>query len=250
MYLFKKEVVMRPRSGWVMTACILTVLLATGANGGDTPAALPTVDQVLDRYVASVGGREALESLETRVCRLHLTDDLSGKDPPVEVVPIESAADAAGRVRWTEHKTGDDRSEGFDGRIFWVDEGAGPVTRDDPIPLKLRYLYDPQGPLRFREYFPGLTVDGVQDVAGHSCYRLVPADLDPAYYASYFDVATGDLVRLGHYWSLEDYREIDGVRVPFRVVNSRKGGSSTYVFDSIEHNATLSANLFAPPDPH
>ena len=55
-------------------------------------------------------------------------------------------------------------------------------------------------------------------------------------------------MRLGYNRELGDYREVDGVMVPFRVSLSRKGGSSTYVFDTIQHNVNVDASRFAMPD--
>ncbi len=63
----------------------------------------------------------------------------------------------------------------------------------------------------------------------------------------YFDAQTGLLLRVGLYEELHEYREVDGVLVPHRLVYSRKGGSTTLVVVTIEHNVSLPDERFAVP---
>jgi len=65
----------------------------------------------------------------------------------------------------------------------------------------------------------------------------------------FFDVETGLLTQIGNFIELLDYREVDGIKVPFSISISRKGGSSTFVFENIEHNVFLDEKKFAKPDP-
>lgn len=60
-------------------------------------------------------------------------------------------------------------------------------------------------------------------------------------------VDTGLLVRIGYYWELKEYRKVDGVKLPFRVALSRKGGSSTYEFYLVKHNLPVEDVLFTAP---
>jgi hypothetical protein len=83
-------------------------------------------------------------------------------------------------------------------------------------------------------------------LGGRAVY-VVDVD-DDRLHALYFDAESGLLVRSGYNRELGDYREVDGVMVPFRVAQSRKGGSSTYMFDTIEHNVAIDTSLFAMPD--
>jgi len=71
-------------------------------------------------------------------------------------------------------------------------------------------------------------------VDGAYAHRLI-SDRNPDHYALYLDVETGLLVRIGHYLTIGDYRDVDGVLVPHRIVNSRKGGSNTWVFERVRH---------------
>jgi hypothetical protein len=208
---------------------------------------LPSVGQVLERYIEAVGGREAIEKLTTRVCRIKQIHDLSWTDPKVQKVQMETYAKAPHLIVWKEQKPTGDRLEGYDGKNFWHSEGGETVIREKTIPLKHRFIFDPRGSLSVEYYFPNLSVESIEMIKDRKCYKLQPEGLKEAHFSLFFDVETGLLVRIGYYWDLEDYREIDGVKMPFKITMGRKGGSSTFVLQSIEHNVPLEDDTFAIP---
>ncbi|MGD9140820.1 MAG: hypothetical protein PVJ42_04705 [bacterium] len=208
---------------------------------------LPAASQVIERYMEALGGRPAIEGLKTRVCIGRMIYDLDWKRPPYEVVPVAGYATSTGKVLMVEHGADGIRCEGFDGRSTWVQDAGGIQVREEPIRSKIAWLLDPRGALRLEAYFPGLHVTARENIDGRALYVVEPDELDRAYYALYFDVETGLLVRIGYYWEIEDYREVDGVLVPFRVDMSRKGGSTTLVLDLVRHNLPLEPGLFALP---
>ena len=227
----------------LLIAAVATPLTAQETKDAD----LPTVDQILDRYIAVVGGREAIEKLETRVCKLEVTHDLSRTDPKIQVISMESFAKYPYLVLWKEHTPAGIRMEGYDGKNFWHSEGEETVVSENPISLKLRFVYDTKGPLNIKYYFPNLSVQSIETVDDRKCYMLQPKDMKEAHFALYFDIESGFLTHIGYYWNIEDYREVDGIKVPFKITMSRKGGSSTFTFESIEHNVALEDKLFSAP---
>ncbi len=240
---------MRSGSVVIFTIAILAVAIAsmplTARESGKSE--LPTVDQVLERYIEAVGGREAIEKLTTRVCKIEQIHDLNWTDPKVQKVPMETYAKDPHLILWKEHKPTGVRLEGYDGNDFWHSEGGETVIREETIPLKQRFVFDPRGPLSIEYYFPNLSVESIETVEGRECYKLLPEGLKEAHFSLYFDIETGLLFRIGYYWTVEEYREIDGVKIPFKITMSRKGGSSTYLFESIEHNVPLDDEMFAVP---
>lgn len=210
--------------------------------------ALPTTGQVLESYIEAIGGRETIAGLTTRFCLGRMIHDLHWSRPPYEVVPIAGYATSSDRMLMVEHKSGGIRCEGFDGETAWVQDAGGVTVNDSPIRSKTAWLLDPQGALRMEEYFPGLEVTSKESLDGRIVYVLEPAELDRAHFALYFDAETGLLVRVGYYWELKDYRDVDGIKVPYRIDMSRKGGSSTIVLDFVKHNLPMDKPLFATPD--
>ncbi len=88
-------------------------------------------------------------------------------------------------------------------------------------------------------YFRGMRLKGVREVEGRLMY-VVDTDED---FSLYFDVETGLLARAGFNRVLGNYREVDGVLIPHQVSYSRKGGTSTFVFEDFEHGVALSDEL-------
>ena len=93
-----------------------------------------------------------------------------------------------------------------------------------------------------------MTYVGTSAVNGTEVHSLKPESLKPEHYTLHFSTKTGLLVAIGHYWSIEDYREIDGCLVPHRITASRKGGSTVYELETIVHNTESPDSEFAMPE--
>ena len=233
-----------------MKRIVIVLVFLAAALAGTAPRAAAdeiTAEEVVARFVVAVGGREAIERIETRVCLGRVINDLSWKDPTREVTPLGAWSTADGRLLVAELGRDGIRREWTDGDSVWVQEGTK-IERAEEIRRKFAWFYNPRGALRLNEYFPGLRFRGIEQREGRDVYALEPGgDLDPLYYTLFFDVATGLLTELGHYWVVGDWREVDGILVPHRIACDRKGGSSTFVYDHVFHNHPLDGARFAPP---
>lgn len=214
----------------------------------DREGALPSLQEILQRYVEAVGGREAIGRLTTRVMMGRLVTDLPSRRPPVhESSRFSILAKIPDRYLLVQQSESGAHRDGCDGGMCWKATGSD-VQLDTHCDRRFAWFVDPRGALRLREYFPQMKLQGVATLQGRSSYR-VDIDDDPSH-ALYFDAETGLMVRMGYNGELSDYREVDGVRVPFRMAISRKGGSSTYVFEKIEHNVPLDDARFVPAVPY
>jgi hypothetical protein len=228
----------------------LTFLAALTAPATPLPSAtqqdtLPTLDRVIERHIEAIGGREAIARLTSRVTHGRKVTDLPTRNPPVhESDEFWIYAKTPGKYRVAQASNGGTRLEGYDGQVCWRWVG-GELDLDAHYDWRFAWLIDPQNALRIKEYFPEMRVVGSRTLDGRLVYR-VDIDEDESH-ALYFDAETGLLVRLGYNRELSDYRDMDGVLVPLRYSISRKGGSSTYVFDQIEHNVPLEDTVFNPP---
>ncbi len=205
---------------------------------------LPSLDRLLERYIQTLGGRTAIENLTSRVCTGKFVDDLSWTDPPVEAKSLKALAKVPDKWVMILKISKGTEQNGFDGRTGWK-VNPDRIERDSRMSRSwLGYLLNPQGPLYIREYFPGMTLESKEMIGGRSVYVVknkTPNRL-------YFDTETGLLNRIGNAWELRDYREVDGIKVPFRVATSRKGGESYFVFDKTVHNVPIDDRRFAIPD--
>lgn len=231
-----------------VTAAML--LLAVACTTAKTPWSKPpeSADEVIERYIEAVGGQEAIEKLTTRTITGHLVDDLSWHEPQVESLAFEYQAGPGDR--FVCRMTGREGTtfEGFDGAEGWnLDHDGNLKPNPDAGRSKQAWFANPHHALRIREYFPNPRLAGTREIEGRTCYA-VRCDHRVEYFTLYFDAETYLLAAIGYHNWVEDYREVDGVLLPHRIVFGRKGGSSTFYFDAIEHNQPLDDAIFSPPE--
>lgn len=235
----------------VLAAMLLTVVplgvTAALANPGIADAEefdeLPSIESLLKRYVEAVGGREAILALRTRVASMHIVTDLK-RDPPIyEVDTLSVYGTSSGEFLVVTRTPGGVMLEGCDGDEEWKIDLPGTFFNFHAKDSRDRWMTDPQFPLKMLHYFPHMEVVGL-DLWGGDMVFVVETDGEELHRLG-FDVDTGLLSRLGYNRELRDYREVDGVTMPHRVVYSRKGGSSTFVLDSVVHNTVIDRTLFS-----
>jgi len=218
------------------------------AAADPAPNDLPSLDSVLDRYVEAVGGRDALGALDTRVIHARMVTDLPTREPPVyEVDTLVICSEATGEYFIEQRTPRGVRLEGFDGEHAWLQDADGISVVDWRADRRAVWLRDPQNALHFRRHFEKLEFVGRETREWRPVY-VVRIDDQPSHDLT-FDVETGLLNGMGYHHLIEDYREVDGVLIPFRIVYGRKGGSSTLYVDCLEHNVPIDGSLFTLPGP-
>lgn len=207
------------------------------------------VEAVLQRYIDAVGGREAIEKIKTRICKGHLITDLKSREQPVyEDHYYEAYASLPNLYQTSEFSDAGTFVNACDGTSGWSQDRCGVKKDDYRANSKIAWILNPQNALKIKDYFPDLIYDGQKVINGKQTVKLSPANRDETYYALYFDLESGLLVSIGYYWTLEDYRKVDGVLFPHRIVTSRKGGSATYIFDQVINNQPVDNDRFKIPD--
>jgi hypothetical protein len=231
----------------LMLPLLLIVLLtpcSVAGTIGDDPDGVPSIDAILARYVLAVGGREAILGLRTRTATLRCVTDLPSRTPPVyEVDSLSVWSRASGEFLVVWKTARGTRIEGHDGDELWTIESGGVSTSDNWWGPRDMWLVDPRFPLMLTQHFPNMEVIGL-DVWGGEWLYVVGIDGDESHRLG-FSVDTGLLTRLGYNRELRDYTEVDGVLVPMRVIESRKGGSSTFIFDAVRHNEEMDPQIFS-----
>jgi hypothetical protein len=240
-------------------------LAVSGHEGGEAArneAPLPTAEEVLNKYVAAVGGREAIARLKTRVMR-GVREASQGRTWPVEIttkgedkylvvatIPAQGG-NAAAEVR-----------QALAGAGGWV-KNPGGVRELRPNELAdLRKGALDLAAIKIAEPFPRMTVAGRERVGGRETVVLEAKAAEGATSRYHFDAQTGLLVRvltlrdtvlnpIPEQIDFEDYREVDGVRLPFtvRLSNVDTYFSSTRRFTEIRHNVAVDDSVFAQPPP-
>jgi photosynthetic reaction center cytochrome c subunit len=221
----------------------------------------PTADQVLDRYVEAVGGAQRLAGLTSFIAK----GTYKGSFTDVEKRPLEIFAKAPNQRTTIVHTLAGDTTTVFDGRAGWT---AAPAT-DSPVQVLPLTGGDLDGarldaelsfPSRIKQAlkqwhvgYPA-TIDDreVQVVQGTSDGRY-PVNL-------YFDTKSGLLVRLVRYadspvglgptqLDYADYRDVAGIKIPFRWTVTWLDGRATIELTEVQANAAVDAAKFARPAP-
>ena len=231
-----------------------TAPLPPAAGSATTPAALPlpSADRVWTKYLSAVGQVDST-ARGTGTIISGWDDRPEGRYGKVEIV-------VAGTDRYRATVTTPDSttSQGLDGDVAWLATNdriqrlsAGDVERLRRIAM--RYWPVKQRPAN-------LQVLRVERIVDRDVY-VATASIDPiTTWTLYFDAVTGLLRRemttretmllpLQDQVDYDDYRDVDGVQLPFRVQTSDGAPYSTVTrtFLQIRRNVAVDAALFRPP---
>jgi photosynthetic reaction center cytochrome c subunit len=226
---------------------------------GKEPAenlALPKPEELLDKYLAAVGGAAAVEKITTRVQKGKLMA-FGGQSFPAEV--YSKAPDK--RVSVMHLKDGDSVTA-FDGQRGWLSVPGRPAHMMSASENNSARLdADLHFPVHVKTLYSKFKVDTGEKIDGHDTYLVMGYEEARPPLRLYFDTQTGLLLRLIRYAQsplglnptqidYADYREADGVKVPFRWTVSRPGNRFTIQVEEMKQNVPVDDSKFAaPPQP-
>jgi photosynthetic reaction center cytochrome c subunit len=224
------------------------------AGSATTPVALalPSADVVWASYVKSVGHLDAAAP-GTGTIISGWDDRPEGRYAKVEIVVADPD-----RYRITVSAPDSTLSQALDGETGWVATNDRVQRLSGSDIGRLRRIAMRYRPVKDRP--ADLDVVGVERLADGDVY-VATARIDPiTTWTLYFDVVTGLLRRemtttetmllpLQEQVDYEDYREVSGVRMPFRVRTSDGApyATVTRTFLQIRRNVAVDDALFRPP---
>jgi photosynthetic reaction center cytochrome c subunit len=226
-----------------------------GASDSETyklPANLPTVAQLIDNYIHALGGPAAIGNVTSRVQKG--TAIIGGQS-----VRVEDFTEAPGRHALVRHLAGGDNVEIFDGRVGWIGVTGRSSHEIHGAELEaIRIEADLQFPLHIQTTLPELRVEYPEKIDGREVNVLYGVGKNGRVVKFYFDEQSSLLVRLTFYvdsplgrnplqFDFADYRDVDGVQIPFRITCSRPGSSWTSQLDEVRQNIPIDAAKFANP---
>lgn len=210
-------------------------------------AALPTVDQIIEKYIQATGGKAAHEKLNSRVSKGQFEIPAMGAGGS-----LESYAKAPNKVKTTITIEGFGVVEqGFDGTVGYSSDpqnGLHEMTGDELASTKRDA--DFYGNLKIKEYFPKMTVRGKDKVGDHEVYVVDAVTAEGSAEVFYFDTQNGLLVRSDSQRAtpqgkmaiqvyMDDYKEVDGVKVPFTIRQENEAMAFVIKFSEIKHNVPV-----------
>jgi photosynthetic reaction center cytochrome c subunit len=225
---------------------------AAGAETSKLPDRLPTATQLLDDYITALGGASAIEGITTRVEEGVTTYE--EKSSLIEIFSSDSNKRAVVR-----HLAEGESTTTFDGRNGWFimpGRPSRPLQGEDLDAARLDA--DLHFPLHIREIFPELRVEYPEKIGNLEAYVLVGVREGQPLVKFYFDERSGLLVRLVRYTDsvfgldptqtdYDDYRNVDGVQVPFRWTLAGPHHVSAIQLKRVQQNVAIDASRFANP---
>jgi photosynthetic reaction center cytochrome c subunit len=226
-----------------------------GAGNSKTqglPNSLPTASQLLENYISAVGGDTAIERITSRIVRGSVK--FRGQSTSLEI--FTKAPNKQAVVR---HYQEGDSITVFDGHAAWFSTPGRPARELHGADLDAAELdADLQFPLHIQRYYSELHVEYPEKVDEHESYVLfcVRKGQPPA--KLYFDAQSSLLVRVVRYKEsalgvnpeqidYSDYRDVNGVQVPFRITISEPTSSSTIRIDQVQENVPVNDAKFSRP---
>jgi photosynthetic reaction center cytochrome c subunit len=223
-----------------------------GSKPSDPQPTFPPAEQLLDKYLSAVGGAEALQKVSSRVQKGTLTA-FGGQHFPVDV--YSKAPDKRLSIM---HLSNGDSLTAYDGHQGWLsvpgrvhkmsaaENAAARIDADFYFPLHVKTLYE-----KFR-------VEAGEKIDGHDTYAVVGRGEGQPLLRLYFDNESGLLLRLLRYAETplgrnptqidySDFREVNGVKIPFRWTLSRPGNQFTIQVQQVQQNVPVDDAKFAPP---
>jgi hypothetical protein len=220
----------------------------------------PSADQVLDKYLAALGGVSRLANVSTIVAK----GTFKGYDDS-DKSAMEMFAKSPSQRSTVVHTLSGTSTTTFDGREGWI---AAPET-EKPVPLLGITGQDLDGlkleaellfPSRIRQSLTKWRVGARMTINDREVQPVQGTTASGGTATLCFDVESGLLVRLVRFSEspvgrlvsqidYSDYRDVSGVKVPYRWTVSWLDGRSVFELTEVRVNAAVPAKTFAPPAP-
>jgi hypothetical protein len=211
----------------------------------------PTPDQIIDKYVQALGGQAAIEKITSRVIKGSIEwAESSGVaehylKAPNKYMSVTTFADKK-------------LQEGFNGSSGWGLDPKGRLiewtSNEIAASERSRDFYKE---IRLKSIYPSIVFKEKEKVLERDAYELelTPASGKPEF--MYFDAETGLLVKQAfeiegpqgprpYVYYYQDYRDVDGVKVPFTITR-RKPTPYTIKVSEVIHNVAIDDGQFNKP---
>lgn len=253
--------------GLALAAALLCVAAQAQTPGQTAPApppkpmptptpdpSLPAAGALFDKYLQALGGEAALDKFKSRVMRgtvelapmgVKGTFETSQKAPNASVTTMNLAG--LGVIQ-----------QGFDGGVGWAKDpftGLRVLEGSELSALRRASHLNPAG---WRKLYSSMKTTGREKVGDREAFVVegLHAGLTPDKF--YFDAQTGLLLRMdtvvegpqgrvANEATFEDYRDVNGAKVPFSARSVMGPVTIILRVEEVKHDAPLEDKIFAKP---
>ena len=212
---------------------------------------LPSADQILDKYLAAIGGADALHKIKTRVQKG--TVDTGGEQYPIEIY-----SEAPEKRLSTSHPSFGESVTAFNGQSGWLTTPRGVHPMNPSERQSARIDAQMYFPIQIHELYQEFKVLPGESIDGHATFLVTAKGASTPPLRLFFDQQSGLLLRMIRYTEtplgrnpLEldyaDYRDTNGVKIPSQWTLTRPSGSFTIRINSVQQNVPIDEKLFVMP---
>jgi hypothetical protein len=233
--------------------------VAGAAQASPSPGpALPSADDLFNKYVAAIGGQAAIDKLKSRMAKGTIVQ-ANGNSLQFELYQV--APDKFYQLVTTPQGTFE---RGFNGTVGWEKTARGVREITGSQLADLRAANNLFALIKLKEQFTRTRVTGKDKIGDREVYVVNGTATDGKRQRLFFDSETGLLLRRITYTptmigvipeqvDFEDYRDVDGIKFPFSARTSAiEVGNpvQTRKFAEIKLNAPVDESKFnMPPAP-
>lgn len=246
----------------ILILCSAIAVAAFAQGGQQKPAtdskpaaALPSVDQILDKYVQAIGGKAAIEKQTSRASKGSFDIPALGASGTAEIfekAPNKTVAiiniPGFGVVQ-----------EGFDGKMAWAQDPQSGLREKAGAELGAAKLDSEfHKPIKIKQLYPKIVVKGKDKVGDKDVYVVEATPAESSAETWYFDTQTGLMLRQDSEREgpqgkqavqvfLEDYKEVDGVKLPFTSRVVRPDFTLNIKLEEVKSNVPIDDAKFKKP---
>jgi hypothetical protein len=247
----------------LLTTILLTLQLSCIRSEPTTqshPTASPPpteqaiIDQILDRYEQALGGKDAIAGITSY--KLKGTFDLSGMTGTIEGWRKEPGKTLS-VIQFPGLGT---LKKGFDGQTHWVQTPGGTFSQSNPQEIaEMERDAEVYSAGRIKSLFESMKLENKARLSGRDVYVIEGKPAKGPAEKLFFDVQSGLLVR----WDmarreenrgtvfvkvhLDDYREVGGLKVPFKVRFAFESFNFIITLQELQNNIAIDDAIFRKP---
>ncbi len=216
---------------------------------------LPTGKEVVERNIVASGGYEAFAKLENRTAKATIIINPAGIKGK-----ITTCHEKSGKIRVRMNMEGlGIIDKGYDGQAFWE---KNPMTGPRLVDGKERammVLLTQFNPTEYEDHYQKIENIGTETVAGTDCYmvRFTPKTIKA--FTVWFSIESAlevkrEMTIYNQMGELEmemrnyDYREVDGIKIPFKTISRGFNMEEVITLSRVVHNQELPENRFTLPN--
>jgi len=253
---------------WIIPHVVLVICLGTQLGCGrspsssgepkstSTPDQTAIVDQILTRHQEALGGQDAIERVQSYKAEGTFESSLLpqrfafsswGKEPHKTLTVIQFPQIGA-------------LKKGFDGQNSWVQTPSGTFSDESPKEMAdVERDAEVYRAGRIKSLYYKMALEGNARLHGRDVYVVEGEPKKGPKEKLFFDKENGLLLR----WDmvrrnpkrgnvfvkvhLDDYRDVDGLKVPFNVRLAFESFSVTLRLETLKHNVPIDDSVFEKP---